>query len=364
MTFKSEMRDYLTHSSNRDIATLFTSGEFAKLQPTQQTEARYELKDRAKNYYGIDVDSHSSTEGIANEVIAKLDKLEKEMPKPYEKNGYFTSGKVSLVPVHWLKKFQGNSLRRYEEQMQEFSEELVRDGLKEPVMISIGQHDRQVSVGEGNHRMNAFIMAGLDFVPARVLRSNTNWGGQTQFYDKMSRVPLNEYYQGDASPDEVFDTYYDKGDIPTLDVKAMKKMKYDEAEIPVFTKGDGVRFGGEVPKGIFGKQFSKVSKTLLKQFNEMTETYEKYGGEESITYSAILDEAVEWYSKKDGMMIIDVEKAIEDLGMALNDIEYEMAIGKRPTINVIGDDDDDDLDLDDLLDMDDDELEDLIKSKR
>ena len=329
MTFKSQMRDYLSHSSNRDLASLYTSGEIHKLDFTQNSEVKYELIDRAEKYYGIDTSSYT-IDGVAKQVIAKLDEMEKNMPKPYEKNPYFKEGKVSLVPVHWLKKFQGNPLRRYDDQMQEFSQELVRDGLKEPVMISIGQEDRKVSVGEGNHRMNAFILAGLDYVPARVVRSKTNWGVYSQFYDKMSRVPVDGYFKGDASPEEVFDTMYDQGDLSTLDSKAMKKMGYEEINIP------SLEIVGDTTKGIFAERNKKVSKALTEELSKLLEDYKNSQAGESLSLKTTLDDAIEWYSEKDGILIMDIEKAI--LNITNNISLFDMTF------------DDDDLDL--LLDDD------------
>lgn len=326
MTMKYEMRDYLKHSSNRDLATLFSSGEYTKLQPTQQLEARYELFDRAGKYYSIETDGKTAEE-VGSQVISKLDELEKSMPKPYEKNGYFQAGKVDLVPVHWLKKFQGNDLRIDRKELDKFGEGLKKDGLKEPVMISIGQRDRQVSVGEGNHRMNAFINMGMDYIPARVTRGTDNYGAWTYYYDKMSRVPLSDYFPADAKPTDVFDTMYDHGDFPPLDDKAMKKMEYDKVDIPLFADKE-IEFTGKVPKGIYGQQFQEVSKTLIKQLNEMVEKYYDLKQNDS-SFELILSESLEWYSKSDGIMLIQIEEAIENLGEEINTIELEKYFGYK-----------------------------------
>lgn len=211
MEKKEDIRSYVEHSSNRDIATLVKSGEYGKLKDAQRTRVTDELWYRSERY-GLNPTDYYSMEKLAEDVLTKLDALEKNMPKPYEKDPYFKAGKVSLVPVHWLKKFQGNSLRRDSKAMQEFAEELKRDGLTDPVMMIIGQEDRNVSVGEGNHRMNAFELAGLDYVPVRVARSMTNLRGT--YYDKMSRVPEDEYFPADASPENVFDTFYDHDELP------------------------------------------------------------------------------------------------------------------------------------------------------
>jgi hypothetical protein len=214
MTMKSEMRDYITHSSNRDIASIFADGGNFKLKETQHIEMRRELRDRAIEFYGMNPDSYGSTKELGKAVLDELTRREKAIPDTYKKSPYYSAGKISLVPVHWLKKFQGNPLRRDDDEMQDFAEQLQKEGLKDPVMIIIGQQDRRVSVGEGNHRMNAFIKAGLDYVPARVSRQQRNDGRGTYYYDKMERVPSDDYFKADASPEEVFDTFQDKGEYP------------------------------------------------------------------------------------------------------------------------------------------------------
>lgn len=214
MTMKSEMRDYLKHSSNRDIASIFITGENFKLKDTQHIEMRAELKQRANDFYGIDTSKVPDAKELAKTVLAELDKREKAMPESYKKSPYFQAGKVSLVPVHWLQKFQGNSLRRDKSEMREFANQLLEEGLKDPVMMIIGQQDRRVSIGEGNHRTFAHLYAGLDYVPVRVSRQQKNEGGMTVYYDKMSAVPKDDYFKADASPEEVFDTFYDHSDIP------------------------------------------------------------------------------------------------------------------------------------------------------
>lgn len=214
MTEYGDMRDYALHSSTRDLATLFASGDFAKLEDAQLRAVRKVFRDRADEVFDINARdfAFATTEDIGDTVLKELDKREKEMPETYKKSAYYKAGKVSLVPVHWLQKFQGNSLRRDHNEMKQFAEQLLEEGLQDPVMIIIGQEDRKVSIGEGNHRTFAHIMAGVDNIPARVIRQRTNEGGV--YYDRMSNVPKDDYFKGDAKPEEVFDTFYDHAELP------------------------------------------------------------------------------------------------------------------------------------------------------
>ena len=342
---------YLKHSGNRDLLNVFLEGEAHKLDAMQLSELTTEIRNRAHDYYGYPKGQPLMMDDM-RDIIKIIDEREKNMPKPYEKNAYFTAGKVSLVPVHWLKKFQGNNLRRDDEGMKKFAEELLRDGLKEPAMLMIGQADKTVGLGEGNHRMNAYIQAGLDFIPVRVSRRVGNVGttGQ-QYYDKMSRVPIDDYYQGDASPEEVFDTFYDHDYITPMSKKFMKKLEFDEIEVPTL---DGKRLDGATVKGIFGKQFENVSKSLMKQLNEMMDTFFEEGGSILDLEEILTEDAGDWKSKADGMLTIDIKEVIPLLDEKITDLQFEKikkAAGlTSKTKSMVTDDtpDYDDMDLDDL----------------
>jgi hypothetical protein len=147
-------------------------------------------------------------------------------PSPWRDDVYTKAGKVSLVPVKWLKKFQGNRLRRDDAKMKEFAEQLAVEGLREPISLTIGQQDRRVSVGEGNHRMFAMEMNGEEYVPVRVVRTQNNIGGK--YYDKMSKVPVDDYFPADASPLDVFDTFDDGDYLPEDPDEIAEKEKHDK----------------------------------------------------------------------------------------------------------------------------------------
>ena len=337
MTMGYEMRDYIHHSFNRDLAELYRSGAISSVKDRQASEVRIELTERAEKYFGLKSSDYKDTFGLAEEFLNRLDDLEKNFPQTHEKSPYFEAGKVSLVPVHWLKKFQGNPLRRDEKEMKEFKEQLMKEGLKDPVYIMVGRDDRRVSVGEGNHRMNAFIDMGMDYVPARVATYRTNSGHYSQFYDKMSRVPVNDYYSADANPKEVFDTMYDHGSLTAMDEKALNKLQFESVKLPRLME-NGLVLNGLYKKNaevkiLVGQQFSKVSKNLVEELDAMTdqleelltnEQYKEYA--ENITpekLGEILEEALDWYSMKDGVATIDVGKAIELLNDYITGIELK-----------------------------------------
>jgi hypothetical protein len=208
---QEDPRKFLKHVSTRDMIDMIKSGSGKINSYDKMIDFRREMLKRAEKL-GLDYDFGVDAMELINSTEKALDKAEKDMPTPWKKGAYNQAGKVAEVPAHWLSKFQGNSLRRDSSEMKEFAEKLKEEGLKDPVMIIIGQEDRRVSIGEGNHRTFAFIEAGLDKVPARVVRQRTNSGGV--YYDKMERVPQYDYFKADASPEEVFDTFWDADYLP------------------------------------------------------------------------------------------------------------------------------------------------------
>lgn len=150
----------------------------------------------------------ASFEELQKDILPSMQKkLVDSIPRPYEDSPYFKKGVISMVPTAWAMKFQGNRLRYDVEG--ELLESIVKNGMNEVPYFNIGQEDRHVKVGEGNHRMNTYNALGLDFIPMRVVRSKNGQENGSHAYDKMSRVPKYDYFKADASPDEVFDTYYD-----------------------------------------------------------------------------------------------------------------------------------------------------------
>lgn len=113
-------------------------------------------------------------------------------------------GKVGLVPIPFLKKYQGNKLRSTPEEMEELKSDIKKNGLKEPVVMSVGQKDRTATVGEGNHRVEALRQLGYTHAPVHVTRYQ-NAGGKE--CNQMSKLPKEDYFPANNHPDNVFDHY-------------------------------------------------------------------------------------------------------------------------------------------------------------
>lgn len=344
-----EVKTYLEYSSNRDLANAFLMGEAGKLDKGEHLSFLHtELRKRAHEHFGFPKYESLSMDDIRS-IVKQIDDLEKNMPKPYEDSAYFKAGKVDLVPVRWLMKFQGNNLRKDDDGMKEFADKLVKEGLREPVMLMIGQADKTVGLGEGNHRMNAFIKAGLDYIPVRVARRTGNVGTPFhQYYDRMSNVPTDDYFKADASPKEVFDTFYDRDFVSTLDAKLMKKIGHDEIPLPAF---DGKLIDAQRVAGIYGKKGKSVSKTLAKKLDEMISEAVSAGISKIDIERALMNEG-EWKSKENGVLLLDINDAIAEVDELITEEKFSKL---KKAMNKVPDNDDDD-----LFDLDIDELDSLL----
>lgn len=121
--------------------------------------------------------------------------------KPYAKI-------AEMVPVAWLKKLKGNDLRGdpnigYDPDKDDWERGTMDDlvyslknrGVQEPVMIIVGLRDGYAYVGEGNHRIEAAIKAGIKELPTRVV-----------VYDKAKQHSEIGQYSHDVRNDLTWDT--------------------------------------------------------------------------------------------------------------------------------------------------------------
>ena len=123
---------------------------------------------------------------------------------------------VELVPVDWLKKLPGNTLRRSGEEQNELQSDIASNGFNEPLLIVVGKLSRTAKLGEGNHRLAAAIASGYTHVPVRVIV------GSEYGTDKMPKGTLDkdlipvpdQYFTSDAKPSAVFKSLQGK----TIDI--------------------------------------------------------------------------------------------------------------------------------------------------
>lgn len=353
---EKDISKFMKHVSTRDLVSLITDGDvtrYQKLPEKTQMTLRVELRERARK---LDIDPKDyigNTKKMLNDMVKKLEDLEDSMPKPWKDKPY---GKYAEeIPVHWLTKFQGNSLRRDDEEMDKFAEQLKKEGLQDPVMVIIGQEDRRISIGEGNHRTFAFLRAGLDKVPVRVVRNRTNSGGV--FYDKMDAIPQFDYVKGDLKPSEVFNTYYDGGDTTPFTDENLKKVGHDKLDINVERMFFSDRWKPDFAKKFYTKMGEEVPKNIVKLFNDALAEAKELGIANYIIDHALQEEGdMEWVSKDDGIVSVDLPKALEKLNDRISDekllkMQASWGDSKSTSKTKLLDDDDDLLDFDDLEDL-------------
>lgn len=109
---------------------------------------------------------------------------------------------VEPVHVDDLINMQGNRLGKTD--LEELKAQIQADGgLKEPVIIQVGQNDRSAIVGEGNHRVQAAKELGYEYIPARVIVQRETHAPQKHLWADL--IPeKGVYFKSDAKPSEVF----------------------------------------------------------------------------------------------------------------------------------------------------------------
>jgi hypothetical protein len=75
---------------------------------------------------------------------------------------------VEELPIEFVKQFQGNALWKSAEQMKEFEADIRANGFEHPVTLIVGRYNKEVFLGEGNHRLAIAEQMGLDTIPTMI----------------------------------------------------------------------------------------------------------------------------------------------------------------------------------------------------
>lgn len=134
-------------------------------------------------------------------------KAPRRVVNEYGNNEFENYGRsVEDVPIAWLKKLEGNALRKSIDWVYDLGKDIEKNGLKSPLIINVGKDSRTAKLGEGNHRLRAMMMMGFTHAPARVVVGH-EWGkglSQPQGMDGDIIPQSGKYFKEDASPSEVF----------------------------------------------------------------------------------------------------------------------------------------------------------------
>jgi len=123
-------------------------------------------------------------------------------------NGYFDL--IELVPVEKLDKFKEFDRNVIENPfsigIEKLSKLIITEGLKSPLIIDYSIRDRAVLIVEGNNRLGVAKKLNLKYLPARVVRRNTNFSKEE--LKKSMKVQGIEpdkygYVKGDLKPSEI-----------------------------------------------------------------------------------------------------------------------------------------------------------------
>lgn len=114
---------------------------------------------------------------------------------------------AELVPIHLLKRMQGNNLRYGQEHVDMLKESMQKEGLREPGWIAYDKVNRTAYLSEGNHRMNAALQAGATHFPVAAYPTSNNPG-----HPHPRSVPVrgtdtgpDGYLPGTMKPSDIMD---------------------------------------------------------------------------------------------------------------------------------------------------------------
>ena len=107
------------------------------------------------------------------------------------------------VPISWLRQLPGNGLRK---DVAELAADIQKNGVQEPLIISVGKDIGTAKLGEGNHRLAALDRLGYDYAPTRVIVGSEYGKEKLPRSDmKGDLIPKKgEYFTADARPSAVF----------------------------------------------------------------------------------------------------------------------------------------------------------------
>ena len=139
-------------------------------------------------------------------------KIKTEVPKapvvkePWRDDIYTQSGKVEEVPIEWLDRLKEIDRRKQPKfDVDELKQNIADNGLKEPLILTIGIKDGTALLGEGNTRLAALKELGYTKVPIRIVRNQEARGIPIDMPGVKRLLDSGEHVPGDMRPSQVFD---------------------------------------------------------------------------------------------------------------------------------------------------------------
>lgn len=105
---------------------------------------------------------------------------------------------VGFVPTHLLAGMPGNRLDR--SRVSEQRESLSKHGFREHILVNYDKSTGNITVGDGNHRLQAAVELGITHVPVKVHRLSIDSGAVTRHVGKLPRQEQGEYVPPDMHP--------------------------------------------------------------------------------------------------------------------------------------------------------------------
>lgn len=150
---------------------------------------------------------HHGHKGIPGQRGGSLPRGARSLPQPWRDGSY---GDIAeLVPIDIIEQYQEHHwTRRYHPRMTQkeydaLSDDIAKNGFKDPLIMDYNPTNGYTVVIEGNHRLAIARDLGLKYVPVRLVRGkyvNERTGTKVE----NSKLITDEYVPGNISPSMVF----------------------------------------------------------------------------------------------------------------------------------------------------------------
>ncbi|MFF2532211.1 ParB N-terminal domain-containing protein [Brevibacillus sp. NPDC058079] len=138
----------------------------------------------------------------------------KRLLEPWRINGYTKAGMVKELPISWVEQFIGKPILKTVQAKETLKEDIERNGLKNPIVLLVGQKDRRLRIKTGHTRLAIYKEIGYDSIPVicEVVSEirDMYWGYTPNIYPLMSRMRKDDgrfslhYLQ---NPKNIFDDF-------------------------------------------------------------------------------------------------------------------------------------------------------------
>jgi hypothetical protein len=120
---------------------------------------------------------------LNDEKVSQIDRVNYWINHPYYKNIFF----VTLNELLPFAEVDRSDSKNTFTNIEKLTEDLKKNGMKEPIILGVNKLTKRALVTDGNHRLVAAKKANMNLVPVqieRVFTPDKEWGLKTKIYVK------------------------------------------------------------------------------------------------------------------------------------------------------------------------------------